>query len=139
MTDKIPGRGRPLFHFQDMIDLCERFYERDGFVKWTAVAQALGVSRQAVQRRLITAVERGDIPQSTVDRYQSVASRAATSRERERQRKETYKLHTFPITLTEENAAWVRKEAAYQGVRKTEFINGLITKARTDAAPPPSP
>lgn len=132
------GRGRPRFTIQEMLEICERFYQRDGFVKWADVARALGVSRTAIQSRVTTATERGEIDQATLDRYRNIGSRAAASREREKARKDGYNLTTFPITLTEENANWVRKEAAFKGVYKTEFINGLITKAREQAELPPS-
>lgn len=132
------GRGRPLYSLTEILEVCERFYQRDGFVKWSDVAKALGVSRTSVQTRLNDAARKGDIDPTVLDRYRSIGSRAAASREREKARKETYNLTTFPITLTEENAIWVRKESAFKGIYRTEFINGLITKAREAAELPPS-
>jgi histone acetyltransferase (RNA polymerase elongator complex component) len=135
---KRAGKGRALYTLAEILEICERFYQRDGFVKWADVARALGVSRTAIQTRLNDAVRRGDLDSAVLDRYRSIGSRAAATREREKARKEAYNLTTFPITLTEENAAWVRKEAAFKGVYRTEFINGLISKARESTEHPPS-
>jgi hypothetical protein len=134
--------SRPRFELAELIEQCERFYARDGFVKFADVAKALGVSRQAVQLRLARAVERGELDAPTLERYRSPTSRAAVARERrkasedrEAARRQTH----FYLLLTPENAKWVRTEAAFRRLAFNELINGLVTQAREQAETPPSP
>jgi hypothetical protein len=114
---------------EEISEVCERFYQRDGFVKWSDVASVFGISRQAVQNRLRTAVEKGDLPADTVARWQSVSSRLAASRERREQAREDAKL-TIQVTLTSENLKWLRTECGVRGLRSSDVVNGLINKQR---------
>jgi hypothetical protein len=113
----------------EISEVCERFYQRDGFVKWSDVASVFGISRQAVQNRLRTAVEKGDLPADTVARWQSASSRIASSRERREQAREDAKL-TIQVTLTPENLRWLRTECGVRGLRSSDVVNGLINKQR---------
>lgn len=124
-------------------ETCEALYERDGFVKWSDVGAALGVSRQAIQLRLKAAVEKGTLSPETVERWQSMTSRAAVTRERtkaqeEREvaalaRKRERERNTLKVLLTPENMAWVRREAVLRKVHTPDLINGLITRAREES------
>jgi hypothetical protein len=132
---------RPRFELAELIEQCERFYARDGFVKFADVAKALGVSRQAVQLRLARAAERGELDAPTLERYRSPTGRAAVARERAKasgERNKESRLSYFNIRLTPENTKWVRSEAAFNHLGYNEFINGLITKAREQSELPPS-
>lgn len=134
----MPAIQRSSFSLEKLTEICERFYERDGFVKWADVGKALGVSRQAVQLRLRAAVEKGQLTPETVERWQSMTSRAAASRERARaydeNRRAERKLQ-INVSLTPENASWLRQECAIRKATHTDIVNGLITIARINAQP----
>lgn len=121
---------RPSAPLDRVLELCERFYQRDGFVKWSDVGKALGVSRQAVQLRLSTAVARGDITPETVERYQSMSSRHAASRERRETTKRESGQYRLQARLLPENHAWLLEEATFRKVTTADVINGLITRER---------
>lgn len=132
------GSTRSSISLERLIEVCERFYARDGFVKWTDVGAALGVSRQAVQLRLKAATERGDIAPETVESWQSMTSRAATAREREAERYKAKKARErliLRIQLTEENMAWLRETAVFRGSTSADIINGLINRERRKTEP----
>ena len=113
----------------ELTELCERFYQRDGFVKWAEVAETFGITRQAVQARLKQAVTRGRLTPETVDRWQSMSARAASTRKKEAERKFNRSL-VVEIQLTPANSKWLRTECAVRNLRSSDIINGLINKAR---------
>lgn len=121
------------FTDQQMFDICEKLYQLNGFVKWADVGKALGVSRQAIQLRLRAAVARGDLPESEMERWASVSSRRATSRENHKRRRLTYeekrRLKT-EFTLLPENYEWLRAECVYRKCTTADLLNGLITRER---------
>lgn len=121
------------FTDQQMFDICERLYQLNGFVKWADVGKALGVSRQAIQLRLRAAVTRGDLPESEMERWASVSSRRATSRENHKRSRLTYeekrRLKT-EFTLLPENYEWLRAECVYRKCTTADLLNGLITRER---------
>lgn len=129
----MPPIQRSAISLERLCQVCERFYARDGFVKWSEVGDALGISRQAVQLRLRAAVTKGDIPPETVERWQSLASRAAAARERREKGWKEKNVGQFLVKLTPENHQWLQEEAAYRRVRITDIINGLVTCARESA------
>lgn len=121
------------FTDQQMFDICERLYQLNGFVKWADVGKALGVSRQAVQLRLRAAVDRGDLPESEMERWASISSRRATAREnRARSRAHSAELerNDVKIRLSPENAEWLRQERVFRKATSADIINGLLTVAR---------
>lgn len=123
---------RSLATLQDVIDVCETLYARDGFVKWAEVADAFNVSRQAIHARLKAAITKGDLDEATFDRWRSVSSRRAQSkvnRELKRQRDRC----NLSVTLTPENVAWVRTECLARRLTSSDLLNGLVTKARENA------
>ena len=114
---------------EHLLALCERFYEKNGFVKWSEVAEVVGLSRQAIQQRLKGAVERGLITQEQVDRYRSMSSRTAAAREN----KEATRIRDnqrIYVLFTDENLQWLREESVIRGVRIPDIINGLVNRAR---------
>ena len=118
---------------EKIIEICERFYEQDGYVTWSEVGQAIGVSRQAIQLRLRAAIERGDIKEEQVERWQSMSSRAATTRERQAKAleiKRDRERRTLKILVTPENLAWLREESALRKVTSADIINGILTRER---------
>lgn len=123
----------PATPLEPLISTCERLYARDGYVKWTEAARELGVSRQAVHDRLKRAVTAGKVSQSDFDRYRSASSRATDSRRREHERDEAAK-RLIQVRLTPENLAWIRTECEVRKVTSADIINGLIAKARNQAA-----
>lgn len=92
-----------------MLDICEKLYQLNGFVKWSDVGKALGVSRQAVQLRLRAARENRE---------------QARLRDNERKRLE------LKIRLSPENAEWLRTECVFRKATSADIINGLINKER---------
>lgn len=124
--------ARPGTDIAELQRLCEDFYERDGFVSWSDVARALGISRQAVHSRLKLATERGELPPETLERYRSMSSRRAASRYREEERRAAAKLN-IQIALTPENGAWLRAQCELRRLTNADLINGLVTKARLEA------
>jgi len=126
----MPARQRSAFPLERICEICERFYERDGFVKWTDVGKALGLSRQAIQLRLQAAVKKGDLPPETVERWQSMGSRAAVARERETTRLRERGQYERRIRFTPENLNWLQEEAAFREVSMVDIVNGLVTLAR---------
>ena len=120
---------QPKVRLEHHLSICERFYEKNGFVKWADVAEALGISRQGVQLRLKTAVERGEISQELVERFQSMTSRAAVSRENRENKQDRERLR-LSVLFTAENLQWLQEEAVVRGVRTNDIVNGLVNRAR---------
>ena len=114
---------------EHLLALCERFYEKNGFVKWSEVAEVVGLSRQAIQLRLKSAVERGLISQEQVDRYRSMSSRTADARER-KEASRALRNQRIAVLFTDENLQWLREESVIRGVRIPDIINGLVNRAR---------
>ena len=114
---------------EHLLALCERFYEKNGFVKWSEVAEVVGLSRQAIQLRLKSAVERGLITQEKVDRYRSMSSRTAAARER-KEASRALRNQRIAVLFTDENLQWLREESVIRGVRIPDIINGLVNRAR---------
>jgi hypothetical protein len=121
---------------ESITSLCDQLHARDGFVKWADVGRALGISRQAVQLRLRAAVDKGLLSPERVEGWQSMASRAAASRERAKQSREQSREAdklVLRLRLTPENMAWLRQEAVLRRASTPEIVNGLIAKARLAA------
>lgn len=119
----------------EIVATCERFFARDGFVKWSDVAAVHGLSRQAIQLRLKAATERGDLEPGTMERWASMSARVATSRENRKRSREADRERdrlTIRTVLTPENVAWLRAECVYRKLRTNDIINGLINKAREE-------
>lgn len=113
----------------DITGLCERIYERDGFVKWSEVASALGLSRQAVQARLSKAVAAGDLPEDVYDRWRSVSSRLTQSKRNRELKKENERCR-ISVVLSPENKQWVLEECVTRRCSSADIINGLINRER---------
>ncbi len=127
--NKRRGGPVPSVTLEHLLALCDRFYEKNGFVKWSEVAEVVGLSRQAIQLRLKGAVERGLITQEQVDRYRSMSSRVATTREKREASREA-ESRRLSVMFTEENIEWLREESVIRGVRIPDIINGLVNRAR---------
>lgn len=123
--------ARSTIPLERVTEVCERFYARDGFVKWADVGAALGVSRQAIQLRLTSAVQKGLLPAADLQRWQSMASRAATTRERREAARRERNRHVLRIQLTEDNHAWLLEEARFRGITTADLVNGLLTRERS--------
>lgn len=120
---------RSLITFDELRQACEKLFDRDGFVKWAEIADAYGISRQAVHARLKAALERGDLDAATFERWRSVSSRRAQSRTNRELSREREKL-TFSVTVTPDNLSWLRTECLAKRATSSDVIDGLITKAR---------
>jgi predicted transcriptional regulator len=113
--------------------LCEDHYRRDGFVKWSAIADELGVTRQAVAARLEKAVRLGHLPEDDYKRWAGTKARAVFSAEREADRVDKKQRTIAPI-LTPENHKWLVTECTRRHIRSGDLINELLTKAREEAS-----
>lgn len=111
------------------LDCCEDFYKRDGFVKWSDVARALGITRQAVQIRVNKLREIGELDEATFERYQSMSSRRAAAK-RNRELSRDLEQRTPRVQFTPENFAWLRKECELRQITIADIVNGLVNKAR---------
>jgi predicted transcriptional regulator len=109
--------------------ICEDHYRRDGFVKWSAVAEQLGVTRQAVAVRLEKAVRNGHLSEDDYKRWAGTKAREVFSTEREAERQDK-KRRTIATLLTPENHDWVTNECARRHIRSGDLINELINEAR---------
>lgn len=114
----------------DITGLCERIYKRDGFVKWSEVATALGISRQAVHARLKKAVEAGDLTEVEYDRWRSVSSRLSQSKQNRVIKKENERCR-ISVVLTPENKKWMTEECVSRRCSSADLLNGLINKERS--------
>lgn len=127
------GRPRSRVPLDQITALCDELHARDGFVKWSDVGRAFDLSRQAIQLRLKAAVEKGDLTPERVEHWQSMASRAAASRERHkaaRDRSHEAEKLQIKARLTPENLAWLRRECVLRKATTADVVNGLINKAR---------
>ena len=57
------------FTLEQVLAECENTLNTLGFCSYTEVSRRLGVSRQAIQKRLQAATRRGDISSDTAERY----------------------------------------------------------------------
>jgi hypothetical protein len=115
-----------------LLAVCDLIYTRDGFVTWSEVGKILHISRQAVQLRLRAAVDKGDVPPELVTKYQSMAARAATNRERKEQREYSDNKHRRYMRFTPENLEWLQQQATQRSATITDIVNGLVVKARNN-------
>lgn len=117
----------------DIFATCERFYERDGFVKWSDVGKVHGLSRQAIQLRLKLAMNKGELDLATFERWQSMSSRRTATAKQAQTAKEEYRereRRTIRTLLTQENCDWLRAECVFRKLSTADIINGLITRER---------
>lgn len=119
--------AKPLVEFEEIRKSCERFYERDGFVKWADVASLYGISRQAVHARIVDAVKRGSLDQDIYEKWKSISTRRAVSRKTREAARFQERLN-ISITLTEETYKWLSLESKFRGVTYSDLLNGLINK-----------
>lgn len=122
--------GKVLVTTEAVLQCCEQFYERDGFVKWADVARALGISRQGVLHRITKARADGDLSEADYERFRSMSSRRTAARYREEERRDIHR-RTSDVVFTPENYAWLRKECELRQVTITDIVNGLLNKARS--------
>jgi predicted transcriptional regulator len=111
--------------------ICEDHFRRDGFVKWSAVADQLGVTRQAVATRLEKAVRNGHLSEDDYKRWAGTKAREVFSTEREAERQDK-KRRTIATVLTPENHDWVTGECTRRHIRSGDLINELINRARAE-------
>lgn len=123
------GSARSQVTLPEIVATCEKFYARDGFVKWADVARVYDITRQAVQFRLKKAVATGELDEATFNRWASPTSRAAAARNNRLASREREKLQ-IRLTLSEENIKWLREQCVLRGVTSADILNGLLNKAR---------
>ena len=128
-------RSRMKATLPEIVTVCQALYERDGFVQWTEAGEALGITRQAVVRRLQRAVAAGDLDEATFECWQSISTRAAITRERTKRNQDAKRdkaKRTITLTFTEENYAWLRKHCVLRSLRASDVLNGCVTRMREE-------
>lgn len=111
--------------------ICEDHFRRDGFVKWSAVADQLGVTRQAVATRLEKAVRNGHLSEDDYKRWAGTKAREVFSAEREAERADQ-KRRTIRAVLSQENHDWLAAECARRHIRTGDLVNELIDRAKSE-------
>lgn len=114
---------------EEFFAVCEDHYRRDGYVTWSAVADQLGITRQAVANRLEKAVRLGHLPEDDYRRWAGTKAREVHSAEREAERQDR-KRRTIAPLLTPENHAWLLAECNRRHIRSGDLVNELIEQAR---------
>jgi sugar phosphate isomerase/epimerase len=127
-------RSLPTERYTELINLAEAHYARQGFVKWSALATELGLSRQRILQLMQQAVCLGHITGEDLDRYRSEASRRKAARTNSELRREAERLK-LQLLLTPANRSWLDAalEAAPAGTTRSDLINTAITHYRTHA------
>ena len=120
-----------------LVRTCEEIYDRDGYVRWAEVAEVHGISRQAVQARLKSAIERGELSAECHDRWQSMASRAQHSRGC-RDQQELNRMRRLDIQLSPANYEWLEEQCAAYGAGRAEVMNSLLNQLRRPCDGDPS-
>ena len=116
---------------EEIIGLCESIYKRDGFVKWSEVADILGITRSAVQARLAKAVATSKLSQETYENWRSVSSRVAQSKKNKEIRLENDRCR-ITVVLTPRNKQWIQEQGALRQCTSSDIINGLLTREREE-------
>lgn len=128
------SKSVPPERYQQLLELAEAHYSRQGFVKWTDLATELGLSRQRILQLLQQAVGLGYITSDDLDRYRSEAARRMASRTNRELRRDLERLK-LQLVLTPDNLRWldVAHAAAPHGATRSDLINTAITHYRTHA------
>ncbi len=103
------------FTLEQVLAECENTLDTLGFCTYREVARRLGVSRQAIQKRLQAAAKRGDISHDTAERYR-YAGTALSKR--------------FNTCLTPENYDFMVALAEQFEVRPAYILNAAVNLYR---------
>lgn len=122
----------PPERYQQLLALAEAHYARQGFVKWSALATELGLSRQRILQLMQQAVGLGHITSDDLDRYRSEAARRMAARTNRELSRELERLK-LQVVLTPDNLRWLNSAhaAAPHGDTRSDLINSAITHFRT--------
>ena len=103
------------FTIEQLLTECESTLSTLGFCSYAEVSRKLGVSRQAIQKRLQTAAQRGDISPETVERYRYMGT-TLTKR--------------FNTSLTPENHEFIRALADQLEVPPAYILHAAVSRYR---------
>lgn len=109
------GKTRSLHSLDDVIRACDNCYRTYGFVNYAQVGRALGLTRQAIQLRIKTAHQRGQISDATLERFRQSSSAPTV---------------TMEIQVSPETRDYLRDLAERLGLRISTIVEGAITKYR---------
>jgi len=126
------SKAVPPERYTELITLAEAHYSRQGFVKWSALATELGLSRQRILQLLQQAVGLGYITSDDLDRYLSEAARRMAARTNRELRRDLERLK-LQVVLTPDNLSWLDAAlaAAPYGITRSDLINTAITHFHT--------
>jgi AraC-like DNA-binding protein len=126
------SKAVPPERYTELITLAEAHYSRQGFVKWSALATELGLSRQRILQLLQQAVGLGYITSDDLDRYRSEAARRMAARTNRELRRDLERLK-LQVVLTPDNLSWLDAAlaAAPYGITRSDLINTAITHFHT--------
>jgi AraC-like DNA-binding protein len=126
------SKAVPPERYTELITLAEAHYSRQGFVKWSALATELGLSRQRILQLMQQAVGLGYITSDDLDRYRSEAARRMAARTNRELRRDLERLK-LQVVLTPDNLSWLDTAlaAAPYGITRSDLINTAIAHFRT--------
>jgi AraC-like DNA-binding protein len=126
------SKAVPPERYTELITLAEAHYSRQGFVKWSALATELGLSRQRILQLMQQAVGLGYITSDDLDRYRSEAARRMVARLNHELRRDLERLK-LQVVLTPDNLSWLDAAlaAAPHGITRSDLINTAIAHFRT--------
>lgn len=124
-----PGR-KATVPLETIVSVCEELYARSGFVKWTEVAERVGLDNGTIHKRFKDAIKRGDLTPETVERWRSLTARRRITAENAKA-KNRRALGRIEITLTPDNFEFVKQQCTKHSGNMTEIVNGIINAART--------
>lgn len=110
---------------EEFFAICRDHYTQDGFVKWSAVAEKLGVSRQAVSTRINKALRSGHLSNEEYERWNGQDARKLLSSELETRRADQ-KARTIRVVLSLKNHQWVSDECHRRRIKTGHLINEIL-------------
>ena len=103
------------FTLEQLLAECESTLNTLGFCSYAEVSRRLGVSRQAIQKRLQTAAQRSDISPETVERYRYMGTTLS---------------QRFNTCLTPENYEFMRALAEQLEVPPAYILHAAVDRYR---------
>lgn len=103
------------FTLEQLLSECESTLNTLGFCSYAEVSRRLGVSRQAIQKRLQTAAQRGDISPEVVERYRYMGTTLSKR---------------FNTCLTPENYEFMRALAEQLEVPPAYILHAAVNRYR---------
>lgn len=115
-----------VFSDEEVLSLCMKHYEEEGYVQWSRVGRELGVNPNNIVKRLKLLVCNGKLSQEQFNKYAESKSIKWRINQDEKNRRKHY------IVFSPQNDLWLRDERARTGLPISSLINGLVLQKRKD-------